>query len=106
MDAEKASTRPCPVRSGAFAPQGPSPGARDIPRIQVGHVSHLPLPWTLHRLPQNAGTGQGGTGGIPGTSRGGPLDALPARGQPPDGADRPRPGIETPDRAGGLEKRN
>ena len=39
------------------------------------------------------GTGQGGTGGIPGASLGGPLDALPARGQPPDGANRPRPEI-------------
>ena len=39
MDAFSASTRPCPVRSGAFTPQGPSPGARDFLKRPRGPMS-------------------------------------------------------------------
>ena len=56
MDVEDHAHRPCPVRSGrrhpfGYPPQGPSPGARDIPEHRSDMFS--PLNRTLHRLPRD-----------------------------------------------------
>ena len=86
-----------------YTPRYPGNRSPGGPDLGLGHFLTPIPPLDPPPAPAKRGNGPGWDGRNPGTSFGGPLDTLPARGQPPDGAYRPRPEIN-PEQGRWLQK--